>query len=427
MFDSEILETVIGLAFVYLLLSLTCSAITEFFARLFNMRGATLKEAIRQMVYGSLTGVTWGFQRTSSLPEPRSETTNGANPKPALQTVEDFYAHGLIRPLFDTAYRWWVRSPSYIDPRTFALVLVDKVLDYGSGSTEQKKAQAEAGSQVPGNAEKESGQTTIQDIVDALPQDSPLTERLQHVLKHRELPSTQELDLQMHDQFMQLDSAVKALTTVSPELKQLQSALIPLLTAAKSQSASWEEAYDKTLAEIERWFDSTMKRVTGWYARQARTITFVIALLITLAFNVDSLAIARSLYTNTTQRQAIVAAATAYVQNAQSSTTQGEQPAQGGTPIPQPSLDELLAQIRGLDVPIGWVVPDNSNGAATIGKPDPSQIYPISSAQLPEKAAGLALTVIMLSLGAPFWFDMLNKLVNLRASGAKPEPADKKS
>ncbi|HWE62939.1 MAG TPA: hypothetical protein VHB98_14590 [Chloroflexota bacterium] len=36
------------------------------------------------------------------------------------------------------------------------------------------------------------------------------------------------------------------------------------------------------------------------------------------------------------------------------------------------------------------------------------------------KLPGLLLTIFALSLGAPFWFDMLQKLVNLRASGNPP-------
>jgi hypothetical protein len=37
------------------------------------------------------------------------------------------------------------------------------------------------------------------------------------------------------------------------------------------------------------------------------------------------------------------------------------------------------------------------------------------------KAAGLILTWVAVSLGAPFWFDMLNKLVNLRQTGLPPD------
>jgi hypothetical protein len=35
---------------------------------------------------------------------------------------------------------------------------------------------------------------------------------------------------------------------------------------------------------------------------------------------------------------------------------------------------------------------------------------------------GCFITGVALSLGAPFWFDLLNKLVNLRSAGKKPEP-----
>ncbi len=37
--------------------------------------------------------------------------------------------------------------------------------------------------------------------------------------------------------------------------------------------------------------------------------------------------------------------------------------------------------------------------------------------------AGWLLMAIAVSLGAPFWFDLLNKLVNLRMAGVKPERA----
>ena len=38
----------------------------------------------------------------------------------------------------------------------------------------------------------------------------------------------------------------------------------------------------------------------------------------------------------------------------------------------------------------------------------------------------LPLTALALSLGAPFWFDMLNKFINLRGAGDKPKREDQK-
>ena len=41
-------------------------------------------------------------------------------------------------------------------------------------------------------------------------------------------------------------------------------------------------------------------------------------------------------------------------------------------------------------------------------------------------AFGWFLTAAALTLGAPFWFDLLNQFINLRGAGAKPAREDKK-
>jgi hypothetical protein len=40
--------------------------------------------------------------------------------------------------------------------------------------------------------------------------------------------------------------------------------------------------------------------------------------------------------------------------------------------------------------------------------------------------AGWLLTGLALSLGAPFWFDLLSKFINIRGAGEKPARADSK-
>jgi hypothetical protein len=41
------------------------------------------------------------------------------------------------------------------------------------------------------------------------------------------------------------------------------------------------------------------------------------------------------------------------------------------------------------------------------------------------KLAGLALTTFAVSLGAPFWFDLLNKFMNIRSAGKAPDEKSK--
>jgi len=35
--------------------------------------------------------------------------------------------------------------------------------------------------------------------------------------------------------------------------------------------------------------------------------------------------------------------------------------------------------------------------------------------------AGWVVTMVAVSFGAPFWFDLIQKLVNLRSAGPKPD------
>jgi hypothetical protein len=141
---------------------------------------------------------------------------------------------------------------------------------------------------------------------------------------------------------------------------------------------------------IEAWFDDTMDRVSGWYKRRTQQITVVIAIALTLAANADTIGIARKLWQNPTQRAALVEEA-----------KNGAQ--QGGTKV---TNDDINTRLGGV---LGW-------GAESIKD--------LTTGQWVERVLGWILTMIAVSLGAPFWFDMLNKVVNIRNAGKKPDPSD---
>jgi hypothetical protein len=93
MFGSTILEVAIGLLFVYLLLSLLCSAIGEYVEATFNNRAKYLRKGITLLL---------------------NDTAGGG-----VDLASQLYAHGLVRPF----YRDGTKLPSYIPSRTFALAL----------------------------------------------------------------------------------------------------------------------------------------------------------------------------------------------------------------------------------------------------------------------------------------------------------------
>ena len=90
---STMLEVAIGLFFIYLLLSLMCSAAGEYIEAKFNNRAKYLRQGVMLLLNESRGG--------------------------GIDLAQQFYDHGLVRPL----YRSPDKLPSYIPSRTFALAL----------------------------------------------------------------------------------------------------------------------------------------------------------------------------------------------------------------------------------------------------------------------------------------------------------------
>jgi len=143
---------------------------------------------------------------------------------------------------------------------------------------------------------------------------------------------------------------------------------------------------DQAHANIERWFREVMERVTGWYRRKMQLIILVVAAAMSVALNVDSFDVANSLWNDAALRDSVVAAA-------QKDTGQ----ALNG------DLDVIEERLGDLGLPLGWRSP-------------PDGLMAWSS-----KIAGLLFTTIALSLGAPFWFDLLSRFVGVGSSGQEPD------
>jgi hypothetical protein len=154
---------------------------------------------------------------------------------------------------------------------------------------------------------------------------------------------------------------------------------------------------------VEAWFDDTMARVSGWYKRRAQVIIFVLAVVITVAMNANALTIGERLWRDPALRATLVQQA-----RAASATTEGKT-----------ARDKLNKAVDDVDavakagVPIGWAQNDKSKG-------DPRYITLGSLGGWAHVLGGWFLTILAVSLGAPFWFDTLSRLSRLRGTG-KPE------
>lgn len=160
----------------------------------------------------------------------------------------------------------------------------------------------------------------------------------------------------------------------------------------------------KARENVENWFNDAMDRVSGWYKRRAQAFVLCWALLVTVLVNADTIMIANSLSRDATMRASIVAAA----------QETAKQPLPTGSESPVTRIEQLRKELQQLELPVGW--------SQVAG--DPRRL-PAGLQGWVMKVLGLLFTAIAVSLGAPFWFDMLNKLVNLRSAGKQPEKTPK--
>jgi hypothetical protein len=163
---------------------------------------------------------------------------------------------------------------------------------------------------------------------------------------------------------------------------------------------------------LEDWFDGTMDRVSGWYRRRTQSILFVIGIVSAVVLNVDSITIASRLTNDKTLRAAIV-------ETARTQSTPGAQGA-ASAPSTTKTFDQIATELSGIGYPIGWR--DLS--------PEPQMCKPnkgpceYSGAALLKTVVGWLVTAFAIMLGAPFWFDVLNKFVVVRST---VKPSEKSS
>jgi hypothetical protein len=179
--------------------------------------------------------------------------------------------------------------------------------------------------------------------------------------------------------------------------KQLKEALTSLWHAA-------ENDIDKFRTSIEQWFDDAMQRVSGWYTRTAKLILLVIGLGLAVGLNVDSYGLANALWKDPTLRTAVDEQAKAIAKSGNVPTGSA---CESGSASPQDPNEKIISNIgclHSLRLPIGW------------GKSNPA-----NPAHYPGRILGWIITGFAISLGAPFWFNTLQKVI--RSTGPPPSPS----
>lgn len=177
---------------------------------------------------------------------------------------------------------------------------------------------------------------------------------------------------------------------------------------------------DKFRAAAEKWYNNMMDRVSGWYKRKISWILLCISIVVASVLNADTIVMIDALINDSSLRASVVQQAELVATESPAiaqSTIQLDSNLRATIPLDsslqrvQQGLTFTTAELDKLDL-LGW-------------EPSPylRNKVPANGSILGwlEKVLGLLLTAMAISLGAPFWFDVLSKVSRLRSSGAPPQ------
>jgi len=382
LFNSPIFETILCMVLIYALLSLLVSTITEALNNRFQVRGSMLYKTISSLFNDNLN-VNFG---------------------------QLIYSHPMIANLKKD-----INSlPQYISADMFSNATIDVVSNYA------------------------------------------------REYKFNKHTNKIELNIDSSTVFQRFKSGI---------LKMYHTDLKIFLLNMAEKAESEIRPLEKLKELLESWYNDQMDRTTGWYKIKVRRRLFQVSICITLLLNIDSIHIFQTIYRSPDLRAQLVPIAdnladnysklkndssitalnrayTAYTNSRNSfqadSVTRNadtrfaknfnlvKDSAKAVILKRDSTINALKSQmdvIADLSLPLGW----SKNQPPVSWFRSQSKLSNISAglsyfenykqttfAKIVIYLLGIMISVFSLSAGAPFWFDLLLKFVNIRRAGLKP-------
>jgi hypothetical protein len=184
-------------------------------------------------------------------------------------------------------------------------------------------------------------------------------------------------------------SAIESMEHLKQTNEDLAKTVKYLVPKLEGVTTGVENKISEYRGNVESWFDTTMVQATKLYRKYASAIAMGLGIGLAVVFNVDSVYIVGQLWRDPTLRQSVVA--------------------QAGNIKPEDkiSIADTKIKLEDLSLPVGW-------NEETIPQDVPEASL---------KILGIFITGAAASLGAPFWFDILNKMLGIKTGQTTAEEA----
>jgi hypothetical protein len=204
--------------------------------------------------------------------------------------------------------------------------------------------------------------------------------------------------------------AASGVKELGASIDKLPDSALKLQLQAIARTAG--DKVDDLVTAVSAWADRSLTMLGEVYKKKMQRISLLIGFAVAVLFNIDTVGLTMHLYRDREAREATAALA---VQLAEQTDREAFDLCMA-LPADQRRADPVCAPLAGLVesvrsrnaslglLPLGWAgsMPGTTGGWAIRG-------------------VGWILTALAVSVGAPFWFDLLNRFVNIRHTMRKPE------
>lgn len=433
MLNSAILEVIIGMVFIFAILSILVTQVNGVISNALKLRAFRLRDGIGELIDDPILQakiLTHPLIRLIKdqlvLPEQviSEEDAQKINksavnhvsyipPKTFVNVLMNLIRVDSDKELFGALYRVIDNMPSGPDRRKLRL-LVNRITKTGEGLDELR--------------------STIDNLEEEMYRDS-LKEALD------------QIDEEIGDLGLESNSIVSLLAG-------LRNVKNPYFRTALNTILSTSETLIEAETQLEEWFNEGMSRASAAYARNMQTLSLLVGLLIAVFINVDTIYVASTLWNDPALRATVAEAArttdlealqdgTANEQEqaangadaagTQAGTSESDEPEEGSVAAVVESAaeaGETLEVLLELRLPLGWNFDDLSevqaNNPASPLLSDSRYLWNLLPWNNPDwwqmllgKLIGWAATMIAIAQGAPFWFNILNRLTRGNSDSSK--------
>jgi hypothetical protein len=408
---SAILEVIIGIAFVFALLSILVSQINNMIVALLNLRTRHLRGGLAGLVSDEellakimTHPLVRMVEHRLILPDQRLSDEQTAailagklSRVPWIETAT--FVNVLLnvlsvesdRELFGTLLNVVDGMPSGQDRRTLR-VLINRVIRTGEGLQELRAAIAAMESRVYREALQES------------------------------------LD-QIDDLVGQIGLDTENIVSILAGVRRVKD---PYFRAALNTILATARTLKEAETQLSSWFNEGMGRATAAFTRHMGWFSLGIGLLLAVLINADALHMAETLWNDPVIRTTAVVAATEAVQNPNAGVVTPVQPnadlsvEDGLDAVEEAYLGATATvnDILSLRLPLGWYFTnvdmrtDLTPAQVAFWKGDSRNLWnylpgagnPDWAMMMFTKLLGLAMTAIAVAQGAPFWFNLIRRI-----------------